>query len=136
MPTRIHAGVDYFIALLSILSPVLFGFGEGGPETLTPIILGMLLILYNFLTDYELGLSRQIPLYLHFRMDQLMGGLLAASPWLLNFYELVYLPHLLLGIALVVSSVLAGYELQWLLQAMRNRDWTGRWRKLKVKSEN
>ena len=123
MPTKIHACVDYFIAFLSIFSPVLFGFGEGGVETLLPIGFGMLLILYSFFTDYELGLSKQIPLFLHFRLDQMAGALLAASPWLLNFSEMVYIPHLLLGIALVVSSLLAGNDLPVIVQALRNRSW-------------
>lgn len=123
MPTKIHAFVDYFIALIAIFSPVFFGFGEGGIETLFPIVFGMLLILYSFFTDYELGLSKQIPLFLHFRLDQMGGALLAASPWLLNFYEAVYMPHLILGIALVVSSLLAGNEIPMIVQAIRNRSW-------------
>lgn len=121
IPTKIHAYVDYIIALVLILSPLLFGFGTGGAETLIPIGFGMVLILYNFFTDYELGMSKQIPLWAHFRMDQLAGGLLATSPWVFNFYEIVYLPHLLLGITLVVSSLLAGHELQSLVNAIRNR---------------
>ena len=123
MPTKIHACVDYFIALVSIFSPVLFGFGEGGIETLLPIMFGMLLILYSFFTNYELGLSKQIPLFLHFRMDQMAGALLAASPWFINFSETVYLPHMVLGIALVVSSLLAGNDIPMIVQAFRNRSW-------------
>jgi len=115
--------VDYFIAFLSIFSPVFFGFGEGGIETLFPIGFGMLLILYSFFTNYELGLSKQIPLFLHFRLDQMAGALLAASPWLLNFSETVYLPHLLLGIALVVSSLLASNDVPMMVEALRNRSW-------------
>ena len=123
MPTKIHAYVDYFIALFSIFSPVIFSFGQGGTETLVLIAFGMLLILYNFFTDYELGLSKQIPLWAHFRMDQMAGALLAASPWLFKFYGLVYMPHVLLGITLIVSSLLAGNELNMLVQAIRSRQW-------------
>lgn len=123
MPTKIHACVDYLLALLSIFSPVLFGFGEGGAETLFPIVFGMLLILYSFFTNYEFGLSKQIPLFVHLRLDQMGGALLAASPWLLNFHETVYLPHVLLGITLVVSSLLAGNNLVMIMHAIRNRTW-------------
>jgi hypothetical protein len=62
LSTKLHALLDYFIALLSILSPLIFGFGEGKAETLLPIGYGMLLILYSFFTDYELGISKQISL--------------------------------------------------------------------------
>ena len=120
---KIHGIVDYLIALISILSPVLFGFGEGNAETLLPIAFGMLLILYSFFTNYELGLSKQIPLSVHLRMDQFAGGLLAASPWLFRFHESVYLPHVILGIALIVTSLLSGNELQTLMNAIRHRSW-------------
>jgi len=123
VPGKIHGILDYAIALLSILSPVLFGFGEGNAETLIPIAFGMLLILYSFFTNYELGLSKQIPLFLHLRMDQMAGTLLAASPWLCKFNETVSRPHVVLGIALVVSSLLAGNELPALFNAIRHRSW-------------
>ena len=123
MPEKIHGLLDYAIALLSILSPVLFGFGEGSVETLLPIAFGMLLILYSFFTNYETGLSKQIPLYVHLRVDLVAGALLATSPWLFRFSDTVYMPHLVLGIALVVSSVLTGNELPALLDAIRHRSW-------------
>lgn len=121
MHAKIHGLLDYTIALLSILSPLLFGFGEGNAETLLPIAFGMLLILYSFFTNYEMGLSKQIPLFVHLRMDQMAGGLLAASPWLFRFHDTVYLPHVVLGIALIVSSLLAGNELPALMDAIRHR---------------
>ena len=124
MPEKIHGILDYAIALLSILSPLLFGFGQGNAETLMPIAFGLLLILYSFFTNYEMGLSKQIPLLIHMRMDQMNGLLLAASPWLFRFNETVYLPHVILGIALIVSSVLAGHELPALFDAIRHRSWS------------
>jgi hypothetical protein len=123
MPTKLHAIADYLIALLSILSPLIFGFGEGSTETLIPICFGLLIILYSFFSDYELGLSREIPLYVHFRMDQLGGLMMAASPWLLNFEEMVYLPHVLLGLALIVNALLAGNEINSVIQFFRQRQW-------------
>jgi hypothetical protein len=119
LPTKLHAYLDYVIALLSIFSPLILGFGAGSYETLVPVILGMLMILYSFFTDYELGLSRQIPLYAHLRMDQFTAMLMGASPWLFGFHETVYLPHLLLGLSLLIISVLTGNEIINLLQAMR-----------------
>lgn len=122
--SKVHGTVDYVIALLSIFSPVLFSFGEGNIETIVPIVFGMLLILYSFFTDYEVGLARQLPLYLHYRLDQMAGVLLAASPWLLNFHETAYLAHLMLGICLVVNSFLASDDIPTLLHAVRGRSWS------------
>src|SRR5688572_1026617 len=102
---KLHACLDYFIALLSILSPVLFNFGMGEYETIIPLSFGLLIILYSFFTDYPLGLSRQISLDLHLRMDQFAGLLMMASPWIFNFRDLVYVPHVVLGLALIINSV-------------------------------
>ncbi len=121
IPSKVHGYLDYSIALLSILSPILFGFGEGNSETLLPVGFGMLLILYSFFTDYEVGLSKQIPLYAHLRMDQMAGALLAASPWLFRFSDIVYLPHVILGVSLIVSSLLTSNEITSWINTIRNR---------------
>lgn len=121
MPTKLHATIDYVIALFSILSPLIFQFGKGGLETLVPIGFGLLLILYSFFTDYEFSLTKEIPLWIHFRMDQLGGLFMAASPWLLGFDEHVYLPNVILGLALVVNSLLASPEVFSVIHEIRAR---------------
>ena len=60
---------------------------------------------------------------IHFRIDMLAGLLMAASPWLFRFYENVYLPHVLLGFALFLSSLFTGNELSLLIQAIREKPW-------------
>lgn len=121
MPTKLHAALDYLIALLSILSPLIFQFGNGGFETLVPIAFGLLLILYSFFSDHELALTKEIPMWVHFRMDQLGGLMMAASPWMLGFDEHVYLPNVLLGLALVFNSLFASPEVFNIVQAIRTR---------------
>jgi len=120
---KLHACLDYCIALLSILSPVIFGFGEGQEETIIPLAFGLLIILYNFFTDYPLGMSKSIPLFLHLRMDQIAGLLMIMSPWIFSFHEIIYLPHVLLGLALIISSVLTGNDILLLIQSIRERPW-------------
>ncbi|HYF30733.1 MAG TPA: hypothetical protein VD993_06415 [Chitinophagaceae bacterium] len=120
---KLHAVLDYFIALLSILSPVLFNFGTGQRETLASLCFGLLIILYSFFTDYLLGLAKQISLDLHLRMDQFLGALMMASPWLFNFDEAIYLPHILLGLSLFVSAMLTGNDIILLVQSIKQRPW-------------
>ncbi|MGB8191296.1 MAG: hypothetical protein WCF67_05215 [Chitinophagaceae bacterium] len=122
MPTKLHAVLDYFIALLSILSPLIFGFGEGGNETLLPISFGLLIILYSFFSDYEFGFTRQIPMWAHLRIDQMAGLLMAASPWIFRFYGSVYLPHVLLGLSLIISSLATGNDVTQVIQFVK-RPW-------------
>ena len=120
---KLHALLDYCIAVLAILSPVLFSFGDGKSETVLPLAFGLLIILYSFFTDYPLGMARQIPFELHLRMDQLAAILMIASPWLFNFADEVYIPHVALGLALFISSVLAGNDILHFIQSIRQRPW-------------
>lgn len=95
---KTHGYIDYLFGVLLIAAPWLLGFSRGGAETWVPVILGAGVILYSLFTDYELSASRQIPFGTHLWLDILGGVFLAVSPWLFNFDEHVYLPHLVFGI--------------------------------------
>jgi hypothetical protein len=63
------------------------GFADGGPEQRVPVILGMGVIAYSLVTDYELGIARLIPMSVQLGLDLLSGILLAMSPWLSGFAD-------------------------------------------------
>lgn len=96
--TRVHGMLDYMMGILLIASPWIFGFDRGGAETWIPVILGAGAIIYSLLTDYELGASKKISMPTHLWLDVASGAFLAVSPWLFDFDEYVYLPHLILGL--------------------------------------
>jgi hypothetical protein len=58
----------------------------------------------SVMTAYETGLVRAIPMPVHLAMDAVMGVLLAASPWIFGFDDVVYLPFLVLGIAELAAA--------------------------------
>jgi hypothetical protein len=105
IPTRVHGMVDYAMGVLLIVAPWLLGFAAWGAETWVPAILGVAVIGYSMFTDYELGLLRTIPMPTHLALDAGSGVLLAASPWLFGFAGLVYLPHLILGLAEIGAAL-------------------------------
>lgn len=94
------------MGVLLIAAPWIFDFARGGAETWVPVALGVSAILYSLFTDYEYSVSRMIPMRTHLTLDLISGLFLAASPWIFNFDEFVYLPHLILGIAEVGASLL------------------------------
>ncbi len=98
IPTRIHGYLDYGMGLLLIVAPWLLGFADGGAETWIPVILGIGVIGYSLLTDYELGVARTIPMATHLMLDIAGGIVLAASPWIFGFADEVWAPHLILGL--------------------------------------
>lgn len=98
IPTRIHGYIDYLMGVLLIAAPWLLGFAAGGAETWVPVVLGAGVILYSLLTDYELGAVHTLSMPTHLWLDGLGGLLLLASPWLFGFADLVWVPHVVLGL--------------------------------------
>jgi hypothetical protein len=106
IPTRTHGVIDYLTAVVLIVAPWLFGFADGGPAQWVPVILGVGIIFYSVLTDYELGAAKVIPMPMHLVLDIGGGIVLAASPWLFGFADLIVWPHVLVGLMEIIVSVL------------------------------
>ena len=95
---KVHAVLDYMVGIVLILAPWLFNFADMGAAKWIPIIAGAVLLIMSFFTDYEGGGKKVISMSTHLTMDIIMGIFLAVSPWLFGFADMVYLPHLLVGI--------------------------------------
>lgn len=111
IPTRFHGLIDYIVGVALIAAPWVFGFvpsndyATWGNETMTPIVLGILVILQALLTNYEWGAYKYIQMPTHLMVDVLVGVFLAASPWFLGYAEYVYGPHLTVGLAVIVIAM-------------------------------
>ena len=113
IPTRVHGLMDYLMGILLIAAPWVFGFAAGGAETWVPVVVGAGMILAAMMTDFEVGVTRMISMPTHLMLDLGAGALLAASPWLFGFADVVSTPHLVLGLieistALMTSRVPTG----------------------------
>jgi hypothetical protein len=106
LSTRVHGVMDYMMGILLLASPYLFGFATGGVKQWLPMILGLAILGMSLLTRYEWGAVRLIPMPVHLVIDGLSGALLAVSPWLFGFAGIVYLPHLILGIIELGTSLM------------------------------
>jgi len=104
--TKTHGILDYTIGLLLILLPFLMQFEISNPESTVLFVLGAIMLMMALLTQYELGLIRLVPMPLHLTGDIIAGGLLTFSPWLFNFYERVYVPHLIIGILEIIAALM------------------------------
>lgn len=114
LPTRVHGMLDYLLGALLIGAPWLFGFAAGGAETWVPVALGAGVLLYSLFTDYELGVVKKLQMPAHLLLDALGGLLLAVSPWMFGFDEIVWMPHVALGlvktITAAITNTVPGYE--------------------------
>lgn len=95
---KFHAVLDYITGILLIASPWLFNFADIEAAKWVALLVGILVLGMAFVTDYEGGGKKALSMSGHLTMDVITGIFLAASPWLFNFDEFVYLPHLIIGI--------------------------------------
>ncbi len=106
IPTRLHGMADYATGLLLIASPWLFGFADGSAAQWVPVLIGASILVMSLLTDYELSLSRVIPMPVHLAVDAAGGLLLAASPWIFGFADRVFWPHLIIGLLEIGAALM------------------------------
>jgi len=105
LPTRIHGFLDYVIGLSLVLMSFILARGAG-PQTWLPVVLGGGMIVYSLLTEYEAGIVPLIGVPAHLVLDLLVGSSIASSPWLFGFAYIVWIPHVVLGLAAIGAAVM------------------------------
>ena len=116
IPTKFHAPLDYIVGVALIAAPWIFQFSEHLAATLVPIVLGIGLITYSLLTDYELGVIKVAPMAVHNLIDVVAGTVLAASPFIFGFADEsanVWAPHVVVGLAAIflgLTTVQRGFS--------------------------
>ena len=107
IPTGVHAYFDYIGGIALLAAPFIFGFfNGGGAAVIVPMVLGVGLILYSLLTNYELGIPgvKFIPMAYHLVIDFVAAAFLALSPFLFGFISKtpnVWLPHIIAGVGVI-----------------------------------
>jgi SPW repeat len=104
IPTKFHAPLDYIVGVALIAAPWIFQFSDVTAATAVSIVLGIGLIGYSLITDYELGVWKVAPMAVHNLIDVVAGAFLAASPWIFGFADEsanVWVPHVVVGLAAI-----------------------------------
>src|SRR5918912_1727598 len=104
IPTKFHAPLDYIVGVALIAAPWIFQFSEHRAATVVPVVLGVGLIAYSLVTDYELGVWKLAPMAVHNLIDIVAGALLAASPWLFGYGDegaSTWAPFVVIGVAAI-----------------------------------
>ena len=114
IPAFIHGIFDYLGGITLLAAPNLFGFSEvGGAAVWVPRIIGIIVVLQSICTNYEVGLIKVVPMKMHLMNDYVASIFLAVSPWLFGFSNQaanVWMPHLIVGIAVFVLSLMTETE--------------------------
>jgi SPW repeat len=104
IPTKFHAPLDYIVGVFLIAAPWIFQFSDNTAATVVPVVLGIGLIAYSLITNYELGVWKIAPMAVHNLIDVVAGALLAASPWIFGFADEganAWVPLVVIGLAAV-----------------------------------
>lgn len=83
---KIHALIDYPVAISLIAMPFLLGLGESNPLALwLSVGTGVAAFVLTLLTDHETGVVRVLPYSLHLAVDFSVGVVFAIAPLALGF---------------------------------------------------
>jgi len=104
IPTRLHAPLDYIVGAVLVAAPWIFQFSGDAAATAVSIVLGVGLIAYSLITNYELGVWKVASMAVHNLIDIVAGALLAVSPWIFGFADKganYWLPFVVIGVAAI-----------------------------------
>jgi len=62
------------------------------------VVSGAFILFYSLVTRYEYSLFKMISIRFHLTLDVFTGIMLIISPWMFNFFQEVFIPHVTLGI--------------------------------------
>jgi hypothetical protein len=103
IPTTAHGLADYIVGL--VVAGLPFYFGWTGTSRIAFVTLGLLVICYSLLTDYELGLVRILRIRFHLLLDALFGLAMLAAPTLLRLPNGSRTSVYVIGVLSLVLSV-------------------------------
>ncbi len=100
---RIHAFLDYPVALALIALPFLLGLGNSNPLALQlSVAVGVAALLLTVLTDHHLGVFRVIPYKFHLLVDFLVALVFIAAPFVLGFEGMDAYYYWINGLAVLI----------------------------------
>ncbi len=105
--TRLHGVFDYLYGALLVALPWMFGYTEfGGPAVWVPIGLGVGVIAYSLMTDYEMGVVRRLDMRSHLWLDAMVGATLVLSTLFFGFYSYTFwVPYIIAGAAGIIAAL-------------------------------
>ncbi len=83
---KVHAYLDYPVALALIALPFVLQLGSSNPMALwLSVATGVAAFILTVFTDHELGIIRVLPYPLHVAVDFVVGVVFVAAPFVLGF---------------------------------------------------
>ncbi len=100
---KIHAFLDYPVAIALIVLPFLLGLGSSNPMALyLSVATGVAAFILTVLTDHQLGLVKVISYKIHLIVDFLVAIVFILAPFILSFEGLDAYYYWLNGAAVLI----------------------------------
>ena len=109
---RIHAFLDYPVAIALIALPFLLGLGNLNPLAMQlSVATGIAAFLLTLLTDHHLGILKVIPYKIHLIVDFLVALVFMLAPFVFSFEGIDTIYYWINGIAVLIVVSLHKTEL-------------------------
>jgi len=107
---KAHGFFDYIAGFIILNFSWALDIEGLGPAVYLPVSVGATIIILALFTNFQLGSSRYISLNAHLLIDLAIGAFFALSPWLFNYADVSYIPHLVAGAAIFLVAALTNPE--------------------------
>jgi hypothetical protein len=107
LPLRFHALSEPVVALVLIAAPFVLGFSDVDNALATSLVAGVLVLLLGATTRWRWSLVGLVPLGVHAMADTVLGALLFAAPFLLEYHDdstAAWIVHVVIGMGLIGSA--------------------------------
>ena len=110
LSSKAHGILDYLVGISLIAFPIMAGYITNSPEYIILITMGIILLIYSLLTNYEFGLLRVLPYKMHLTLDILSAFFIGASPWIFGFADRVYSAFVIIAICEIIAVSISERE--------------------------
>ena len=107
---RIHGYLDFLTVFIFLLAPTLLGLGQ--LSAILAYSLAVVHLLVTLASDFPFGVVKLIPFAVHGWIERMVGPLLIAIPFILNFSteEAARNFYIAMGIIIIVVGMLTDYQ--------------------------
>ena len=107
---RIHGYFDFLTVFIFLLAPTLLGLGQ--LSAILAYSLAVVHLIVTLASDFPFGVVKLIPFTIHGWIERMVGPLLIAIPFILNFSdeEVARNFYIAMGIIIIVVGMLTDYQ--------------------------
>ena len=107
---RIHGYLDFLTVFIFLFAPTLLGLGQ--LSAILAYSLAAVHLLVTLTSDFPFGVVKLIPFTIHGWIERMVGPLLIAIPFILNFSteETARNFYIAMGIIIIIVGVLTDYQ--------------------------